>query len=69
MQVSVMKNKKLGIFLMLAGEAGESGEGKGARKKKDRWWGPLIRHWGSTEEEVPIKYRHLQHQEREERGT
>ena len=34
MQVSVMKNKKLGIFLMLAGEAGESGEGKGARKKE-----------------------------------
>ena len=39
-----------------AGEAGESGEGKGARKKKDRWWGPLRRHRGSTEEEVPIKF-------------
>ena len=36
--------------------AGESGEGKGARKKKDRWWGPLRRHRGSTEEEVPIKF-------------
>ena len=43
-----------------AGEAGESGEGKGARgggrEKKDRWWGLLRRNRGSTEEEVPIKF-------------
>ena len=38
------------------GEAGKSGEGEGARKKKDRWWGPLRRNRGSTEEEVPIKF-------------
>ena len=36
------------------GEAGESGEGEG--EKKDRWWGPLRRNRGSTEEEVPIKF-------------
>ena len=39
---------------------GESEEGKGARgggrEKKDRWWGPLRRNRGSTEEEVPIKF-------------
>ena len=35
---------------------GESGEGEGAGKKKDRWWGPLRRNRGSTEEEVPIKF-------------
>ena len=40
-----------------ADEAGESGEGTRARKKKDRWWGPLRRNRGSTEEEVPIKFR------------
>ena len=38
------------------GEAGESGEGKGAGKKKNRWWGPLRCNKGSTEEEVPIKF-------------
>ena len=38
------------------GEAGKSGEGEGAGKKKNRWWGPLRRNRGSTEEEVPIKF-------------
>ena len=38
------------------GEAGESGEGEGAGKKKNRGWGPLRRNRGSTEEEVPIKF-------------
>ena len=38
------------------GEAGESGEGGGSRKKKNRWWGPLRRNRGYTEEEVPIKF-------------
>ena len=42
------------------GKAGESGEGKGTRgggkEKRDRWWGPLRRNRGSTEEEVPIKF-------------
>ena len=38
------------------GEAGESGEGGGAGKKKSRWWGSLRRNRGSTEEEVPIKF-------------
>ena len=33
-----------------------SGEGEGAGKKKNRWWGPLRRNRGSTEEEVPIKF-------------
>ena len=32
------------------------GEGKGARKKKDRWWGPLRCNRGSTEEEGPTKF-------------
>ena len=43
-----------------AGEAGKSVEGKGdrggGREKKERWWGPLRRNMGSTEEEVPIKF-------------
>ena len=38
------------------GEAGESGGGEGAGKKKNRLWGPLRRNRGSTEEEVPIKF-------------
>ena len=38
------------------GEAGESGEGEGGGKKKNRWWGPLRRNRGPTEEEVPIKF-------------
>ena len=38
------------------GEAGESGEGEGAGKKKNRWWGPLRRNRGSMEEEVPIEF-------------
>ena len=38
------------------GKAGESGEGEGAGKKKNRWWGPLRRNRGSTMEEVPIKF-------------
>ena len=40
----------------VVGEAGESGEGEGAEKMKNRWWGPLRRNRGSTEEEVPIKF-------------
>ena len=38
------------------GEAGKSGEEEGAGKKKNRWWGPLRRNRGPTEEEVPIKF-------------
>ena len=38
------------------GEAGKSGEGEGAGKNKNRWWGPLRLNRGSTEEEVPIKF-------------
>ena len=40
----------------MVGEAGESGEGEGTGKKKNRWWGPLRRNRGSMEEEVPIKF-------------
>ena len=40
----------------VVGKAGESGEGEGAGKKKHRWWVPLRRNRGSTEEEVPIKF-------------
>ena len=32
------------------------GEGEGGGKKKNRWWGPLRRNRGPTEEEVPIKF-------------
>ena len=28
----------------------------GGKEKRDRWWGPLRRNRGSTEEEVPIKF-------------
>ena len=38
------------------GNADGLGEGEGAGKKKNRWWGPLIRNRDSTEEEVPIKF-------------
>ena len=38
------------------GEAGKSGEGEGAGKNKNRWWGTLRRNRGSMEEEVPIKF-------------
>ena len=41
---------------MVVGEAGESGEGEGAGKKKNRWWVPLRHNRGSTDEEVPIKF-------------
>ena len=45
---------------IVMGEAGESGEVKGTmgrgREKRDRWWGPLRRQKGSTEEEVTIKF-------------
>ena len=32
------------------------GKERGPGKKKDRWWGPLRRNRGSTEEKVPIKF-------------
>ena len=38
------------------GKAGESGEGEGTGKKKNRCWVPLRRNRGPTEEEVPIKF-------------
>ena len=38
------------------GKAGESGDGGGGGKKKNRWWVPLRRNRGPTEEEVPIKF-------------
>ena len=28
----------------------------GGKEKRDRWWGPIRRNRGSTEEEVPIKF-------------
>ena len=40
----------------VGGQGGRVGGRRGSREKENRWWGPLRRNRGSTEEEVPIKF-------------